>query len=127
MASVMRFATAGLASSSHRRGVTPFVLLLKRVGNISAKSRTVVVHRSSEWIAATPLVLWLPTIARCAMRTCFSGCSSIRLMYKLSAVPATPDHVRGAVQRDELTGARRFIARPVQRSVSQRLGDCLGP
>ena len=40
-------ASAGLASSSQRRGVTPLVLLLKRSGNISARSRTVVVRSSS--------------------------------------------------------------------------------
>ena len=37
-------ASAGLASSSQRRGVTPLVLLLKRSGNISARSLTVVVR-----------------------------------------------------------------------------------
>jgi hypothetical protein len=48
MASVMVPASAGLASRSQRRGVTPLVLLLKRSGNISARSRTVTVRRSSE-------------------------------------------------------------------------------
>ena len=38
MASVMVPASAGFASSSQRRGVTPLVLLLKRSGNISARS-----------------------------------------------------------------------------------------
>ena len=38
MASVISAASGGLASSSQRRGVTPLVLLLKRSGNISAKS-----------------------------------------------------------------------------------------
>ena len=69
MASVIVPASAGLASSSQRRGVTPLVLLLKRSGNISAKSLTVVVRSSSEWMAATPLVLCEPTMARLAMRT----------------------------------------------------------
>ena len=40
--------SAGFASSSQRRGVTPLVLLLKRSGNISARSFTVVVRSSSE-------------------------------------------------------------------------------
>ena len=57
-----------MASSSQRRGVTPLVLLLKRSGNISARSLTVTVRSSSEWIAATPLVLCEPTIARLAIR-----------------------------------------------------------
>ena len=46
MASVMEPASAGFASSSQRRGVTPLVLLLKRSGNISARSLTVVVRSS---------------------------------------------------------------------------------
>src|SRR5207249_4227485 len=73
MASVMMRASAGFASSSQRRGVTPLVLLLKRSGNISARSLTVVERRSAEWIAATPLVLCEPTMARFAIRTCFVG------------------------------------------------------
>ena len=40
MASVISWASAGFASSSQRRGVTPLVLLLNRSGNISAKSAT---------------------------------------------------------------------------------------
>ena len=46
MASVIVLARAGLASSNQRRGVTPLVLLLKRSGNISARSLTVVVRSS---------------------------------------------------------------------------------
>src|SRR4029434_2387791 len=42
IASVMVVARAGFASSSHRRGVTPLVLLLKRSGNILLKSLPVV-------------------------------------------------------------------------------------
>ena len=80
MASVIVRASAGLASSSQRRGVTPLVLLLKRSGNISAKSLTVTVRSSSEWMAATPLVLCEPTIARLAMRILRSAPSSMRLM-----------------------------------------------
>ena len=87
-----RWASAGLASSSQRRGVTPLVLLLKRSGNISARSLTVVVRSSSEWIAATPLVLCEPTMARLAMRTCCSGPSSIRLMR--STRPSSPGNAR---------------------------------
>ena len=82
---VMSRASGGLASSSQRRGVTPLVLLPKRSGNISAKSGTTFVFSNSEWMAATPLVLWVPTIARWAMRTFRAGFSSIRLM-RASAV-----------------------------------------
>jgi Transposase domain (DUF772) len=41
-------ASAGFARSSQRRGVTPSVLLLKRSGNSSARSRTVTVRSRSE-------------------------------------------------------------------------------
>ena len=73
MASVISSPGPGLASSSQRRGVTPLVLLLNRSGNISAKSATVLVRSSSEWMAATPFVLWEPTMARLAMRTWRAG------------------------------------------------------
>ncbi len=56
MTCVIARARAGLASSNQRRGVTPLVLLLKRSGNISARSLTVVARNSFEWTAATPLV-----------------------------------------------------------------------
>ena len=80
IASVIAPASAGLASSSQRRGVTPLVLLLKRSGNISARSLTVIVRSKLGWIAATPLVLCEPTMARLAMRILRSAPSSIRLM-----------------------------------------------
>ena len=48
MASVISRARSGLASSSQRRGVMPLVLLLKRSGNISAKSVTTRVRSRSE-------------------------------------------------------------------------------
>ena len=57
-----------ICPSSHRRGVTPLVLLLKRSGYISARSFTVVVRNSSNGSAATPFVLCEPTMARLAMR-----------------------------------------------------------
>src|SRR3954471_24969888 len=71
IASEITLESAGLAISSQRRGVTPLVLLLKRSGNISAKSLTVVARSNCEWMAATPLVLCEPTIARLAIRTLF--------------------------------------------------------
>ena len=89
MASVIVRASGGFASISQRRGVTPFVLLLKRSGNISARSLTVVVRSSWEWIAATPFVLCEPTIARfAAMRIFCSGPSSTRLTR--STRPSSP-------------------------------------
>ncbi len=48
MASVISCESAGFASSNQRRGVTPFVLLLKRSGNSSSKSLNVVVRSSWE-------------------------------------------------------------------------------
>ena len=75
----MAVESEGLASRSQRLGVTPFVLLLKRSGNDSARSLTVIVRRRFEWIAATPLVLCDPTMARLAMRTNFVGPSSMML------------------------------------------------
>ena len=60
--------------------MTPLVLLLNRSGNIAAKSATVFVRRNSEWMAATPFVLCVPTIARFAIRTWRAGVSSIRLI-----------------------------------------------
>src|ERR1700722_16766821 len=65
---VISLASAGLASRSQRRGVTPLVLLLNRSGNISARSLTVVVRSNLEWTADTPLVLCEPTMARLAIR-----------------------------------------------------------
>src|SRR5580704_12305260 len=48
MTSVITRASAGFDRSNQRLGVTPFVLLLKRSGNISARSLTVLVRSSSE-------------------------------------------------------------------------------
>src|SRR4029453_2488190 len=48
IASVIARANGGFDINSQRRGVTPFVLLLKRSGKISARSLTVVVRSSSE-------------------------------------------------------------------------------
>src|SRR6266853_5750006 len=79
MASVIEPESAGFDKCTQRRGVTPLVLLLNRSGNISARSLTVIVRSNSEWIAATPFVLWEPTIARFAIRTLRWGVSSTRL------------------------------------------------
>ena len=48
IASVISFDSAGLACCNQRRGVTPLVLLLKRSGNISAKSCSTRVRNKSE-------------------------------------------------------------------------------
>ena len=108
MASVIAPASAGLASSSQRRGVTPLVLLLKRSGNISARSLTVVVRSSSEWIAATPLVLCEPTMARLAMRILRSAPSSIRLTR--ATRPSSPGKRRRTSSR-----RRRLISKMISR------------
>ncbi len=62
-------ASGGLASASQRRGVTPLVLLQKRLGNSRAKSANSDCTISSECRAETPLTLWLATTASHAMRT----------------------------------------------------------
>ena len=85
MAEVIVAARPGLASNRKRRWVTPLVLLLKRSGNISAKSGTTVFLSSPVWMAATPLVLCVPTMAMCAMRTFLDSPSSIRLMRETRA------------------------------------------
>ena len=92
-ASVNRDERPGLARSSQRRGVTPFVLLLNRAGNSPARSLSTVSRSSREWSAATPLVLCDPTTARCAIRTFFSGPSSIRLTRETR--PSSPGDSRG--------------------------------
>src|SRR5215831_8344310 len=48
IALVIAAARSGFARSNQRRGVTPLVLLLKRSGNISARSLTVVVRSRLE-------------------------------------------------------------------------------
>ena len=117
----------GLASLSQRLGVTPLVLLLKRSGNTSARSLTVVLRKSSEWIAATPLVLWDPTIATLAMRTCCglallneahaSGASGVIGMMRVNVVE------KPAVDlEDDLELARNEEAHPFDRPTLERLG-----
>ena len=65
------------------------VLLLKRSGNISAKSdHGLFAQQAAEWISATPLVLCVPTIARLAMRTRRAVPSSIRLMLRTTRLIA---------------------------------------
>jgi hypothetical protein len=59
----------GFDSTIQRRGVTPLVLFENFSGHSSAKSRSTSLFSSSECSAATPLIAWLPTLARCAMRT----------------------------------------------------------
>ena len=127
MAAEIVSARAGLARRSQRLGVTPLVLLLKRSGKASARSRTVVLRKSSEWIAATPFVLWEPTIARFAMRICFTCPSSTRLVR--AARPASPG------KRARMSSSsRRLISKmisswrgmkmfhPLDRPALQRLG-----
>ncbi len=61
-------ASGRLASASQRRGVTPLVLLQKRLGNSRAKSERRL-HHQLLIRAETPLTLWLATTASHAMRT----------------------------------------------------------
>lgn len=67
--SVMRLRNGRLQNASHRLCVTPFVLFWNFSGQISWSPLKIVVLISSEWIAATPLTVWLATTARYAMRT----------------------------------------------------------
>ncbi len=71
---------AGLLRTIHRRGVTPFVTLRNISGANWWKSLMTSRLRSSVCRAETPLTAWLPTAARCAMRTYFSPDSSKRDM-----------------------------------------------
>ena len=128
MASVIVPASAGLASSSQRRGVTPLVLLLKRSGNISARSLTVCVRSSSEWMAATPLVLCEPTMARLAMRTFRSAPSSTRLT-RATRSSSPGKRARTVVEQaaidlaDDLQVARQQHLEPGERPFLQGLGQ----
>ena len=108
IASVMLEARAGLASRSQRRGVTPLVLLLNRSGYISARSLTVTVRSRSEWMAATPLVLCEPTMARFAIRTLRSPPSSMRLTR-----PTRPSSPGKRVRTSSMS--RRLISRMISR------------
>jgi hypothetical protein len=57
-----------LAWFSQRRGVTPLVMFTILSGHRRSKSAKMVCFISWVWIAATPFTLWLPTMARWAMR-----------------------------------------------------------
>ena len=111
IAPVITADSAGFATSSQRRGVTPLVLLLKRSGNISARSLTVIVRSSSEWIAATPLVLCVPTMARLAMRILRCAPSSTRLMWRT---------------RSSSPGKRARTSSSSRRLISKMISRCRG-
>ena len=74
---VMSALSFGLLSTIQRRGVTPLVTLTNFSGAIRWKSRSTVCLEQLVCSAATPLMAWLPTLARCAMRTYRSPVSSI--------------------------------------------------
>ena len=116
MASVIARESAGFDKCSQRRGVTPLVLLLNRSGNISARSLTVIVRSSSEWMAATPFVLCEPTIARFAIRILRCGVSSTRLTR--STRPSSP----GKRLRTE-SSRRRLISRMISRCRGSRVSN----
>ena len=62
-------ANCGFATANQRRGVIPFVTLVKRSGKMRAKSAKVEVTIKSEWISATPLILCEPTTDSQPIRT----------------------------------------------------------
>ena len=66
---LMSFDRPGLAWWSQRRGVMPLVMLMILPGEMRSKSAKMVSFMSSVWIRDTPLTVWLPTMARCAIRT----------------------------------------------------------
>ena len=72
------------------------VLLLNRSGNIVAKSATVLVRRSSEWMAATPFVLWIMgnffmTIPReLEDAALMDGCTRIEALFRVILPLARP-------------------------------------
>mmetsp|Transcript_23788 Transcript_23788/g.76437 ORF Transcript_23788/g.76437 Transcript_23788/m.76437 type:complete len:289 (+) Transcript_23788:1096-1962(+) len=66
---VASLASRGLASSTQRRGVTPFVLFWNFPGNILAKSGNSLVCTSSECRAATPLTVCEASTLMWPMRT----------------------------------------------------------
>ncbi len=80
MVFVIKPLNLGLAKSINRRGVTPLVLLLNRPGQSSWKSFSTLVLSSSLCRAETPLTAWLPTQAKCAIRTRLPPVSSINDM-----------------------------------------------
>src|SRR6266436_794112 len=120
-------ASAGFASRSHLRGVTPFVLLLNRSGKISARSLTVVVRSRPVCIPATPLVLCEPTIARFAMRTCLAALFDQAHALNTSSIAREPcAHViqKSSVNlEDDLQVPRQQQREPCKRPLFERLGE----
>ena len=97
----------------------------ERLGEVAHRRRA----QESEWMAATPLVLCEPTIARFAMRrSAPSGPSSIRLDAAARAVVAGEtgaDVVEEAAVDlvDDLQVARQQDLEPFDRPLLQRLGQ----
>ena len=69
--------SAGLASRTNRRGVTPLVTLVNLPGKNSSKSGSTLSRSSWECSSATPFTLAPATVARYAIRTARSGCSAM--------------------------------------------------
>ena len=87
MDSVMRFARAGLALRSQRRGVMPFVTLWNFSGQSSKKSLKSESFKICVWSSATPFTDDVPTRQRFAMRTYrspFSSMSDMRRSFLMS-------------------------------------------
>jgi hypothetical protein len=68
------------------------VLLLNRSGNSSAKSGDARAQQLG-WISATPLVLCVPTMARCAMRTCRAFADQADAPHPLGVARVAPAHL----------------------------------
>ena len=94
------FDSDGFERTMNRRGVTPFVLLLNFSGQRSLKSFNMVSFNNLECSSATPLIFMLPTQARFAIRTCFSGPSSIS--ESLDILPSSPGYRVRACSRNRL-------------------------
>ena len=128
IASVTSAASRGFARARKRRGVTPFVTFTNFSGHSSWKSRSTSAFRSSVWSAATPLMRWLPTLARWAIRTERPPASSIRLR-RASALPvprvAAPHLVEEAVVDlvDDLEVAREDRPEHLDLPLLERLGQ----
>ena len=74
MRSVISADSSGLHLSSQRRGVTPLVWLMMLAGiELVEVVEHMVAQQLRVQLADTPFTQRLPTIARCAMLTFFSG------------------------------------------------------
>ena len=123
-------ARRGLLSARKRRGVTPLVMLVKllrpQLGEVAQHG---LACSSSECSAATPLTAWLPTVARCAMRTrLLAGLVDQR--QPRARAPSSPGKRRAHLVEeaavdlvDDLEVPRQQAAEQRQRPGLERLGQ----